>query len=321
MMNAGSVGPGNIMIKFVGEVTSERLRRFAIQDPELLPLLARDIPRAKGAGRQELVRRFCAITSDIRTTKTWKVTRPDRLRVTERLLTAHIEPRGSTIRVLDVGASSGTTSYQLHESLQSHFKASVRTDLVELFTRIRRYRLGPAVEYRAPGGIPLLFRIGPVGLRLSLRKGARRITERLVRSYLSLDTLRRRLRYSGEMSLLDPRVEESGSMHVFERDCFVRHEAFVARYDAIRASNILNRSYFADQRLAAAMDHLFAYLRPGGCLVVSRNLMEVDEGIEQGSVWGKRGDRLVLLEDFGGGSEIKHVTERSDDLVWTGDPV
>jgi hypothetical protein len=94
-----------------------------------------------------------------------------------------------------------------------------------------------------------------------------------------------------------------------ELDCLVRNDDLIGCFGAIRASNILNLSYFLVPELSCAIGHLHAYLQDGGCLVVSRNDEEAAGEIENGSVWLKESRRFRWLQDFGSGSEIKSVVD------------
>jgi hypothetical protein len=297
------------MFKLVSEANNEVLQRFVIQDPERLPLIADELGSSVGERRSDLIARFSHIASNIRTTGTWKVTRPGRLPETERAVQTYLEPNRPTIRLLDVGSSTGATSFDLFESLRRAFDRRVHVDILELYGYLQRLTYGPLVEYRVLGDVPILARVGALGLRLSIPDGARPLTRELVDAYLSLDDLRDHLSPSGRISLFDPRVEESDDFTVHEGSCLARRDAFVARFDVIRASNILNLSYFSRDQLRGAIGYLGEYLTDGGCLVISRNLMEVDDGIEQGTIWRKAGPTLRKLDDFGGGSEVESLIE------------
>ena len=55
-----------------------------------------------------------------------------------------------------------------------------------------------------------------------------------------------------------------------------------------------------------AIGNLKRYLKPGGLLLISRNVgPEADD--EHGSVWRKSGEGFELVDEFGGGSEVRHL--------------
>ena len=106
------------------------------------------------------------------------------------------------------------------------------------------------------------------------------------------------------VELVSPRVRECPAVAVVEDDIFVTPPELRSRFHAVRAANILNKGYFDDTRLRAAVASLRERLRPGGLLIVCRTL---DDGANHGSFFQADGDGWSLVDRIGGGSEIEHL--------------
>lgn len=278
-------------------------RRLA--DPDLLFEIADRVQAAHGCD-DALADKFSHVLHDLRMAGTWKRTNRGRLPVTERMIATHLAPEPDRpIELLDIGASDGITTLDLVAALRRPFGDRIRAVMADINLALLRYRMGPLVEYRAANGEPIMARIGRIGLRLS---GGRRedgaATDRLGALYLACGSLRRAMRLDKRIPLVHPLVAGEAAIAAIELDCLVRDEALVDRFLAVRASNVLNRAYFTPSQLTAAVGNIHAYLRAGGCFVVSRNHDEPGGETEHGSVWRKEGRRFAALAAFGAGSEL-----------------
>jgi hypothetical protein len=275
-----------------------------LADPELLREIAERCAALDTADPQ-LCDRFSLILRDLRIGGTWKRTNRGRLVKTEEILCAHLPPRlREDIVLLDLGASDGVTTVELVRALRAAFGGKVRAYLADRDLWLYRCRRGGLVEYRAGDGEPILARLGPFALRLARQRGNAPGTDRLARSYLALDRLRRRMRPDGRISLVNPLVKHEPGITAIRVDCLAREQSLVDRVSIVRASNILNRDYFTGAQIDQALAHVHAYLRPGGCLVVSRNHDEAGAEIEHGSLWSRTRSGFSRMADFGKGAEI-----------------
>ena len=74
-------------------------------------------------------------------------------------------------------------------------------------------------------------------------------------------------------------------------------------FDAVRAANILNLSYFDRPTLTSMLAHLRDYLTPGGLLAVCRTL---DDATNHATIFRRAADgRLEPLARHGDGSEVE----------------
>ncbi len=67
--------------------------------------------------------------------------------------------------------------------------------------------------------------------------------------------------------------------------------------DIIKCSNVLNKAYFSDEEIHAAVESLCKSLKEGGCIVVSQNNDQYKDG-EAGFVLRKEGMNVYLEEAF-----------------------
>lgn len=75
------------------------------------------------------------------------------------------------------------------------------------------------------------------------------------------------------------------------------------KFDVIRASNVLNRSYFSSDQITFALRNLCNYLKEGGLLVVNRT----HESKNQFTVFQLRGAELSPVLDRNGGTDIRDI--------------
>lgn len=135
------------------------------------------------------------------------------------------------------------------------------------------------------------------------------------RSALALPVLKATVRLSKaarvpmrDVELVSPRVRECPAIEVVEDDIFDTRPELRGRFHAVRAANILNRGYFDDARLCAAVASLRERLRPGGLLIVCRTL---DGGTNHGSFFRADGDGWTVVDRIGDGSEIEPLIAMS----------
>jgi len=300
------------MIKFLttrSTPTKGLLRYLICPDPDLLGSLAEQSASSSGEVRERINADFSRIVSSIRIGDAWKRTGPQRLERANHALARHIKRcRPGASVVLDVGGSDGVTTVELVRHLRRELHTDVRAFLLDLFIRLHRYDSKWLKEYRSALGHPVMVRIGRFGLRLADLDSTPDPTARFLgRFYLSRKRYRGALDLAEEISLINPRVQDEGAIHVIEGDMFDRNESFVDAIDVVRACNVLNLSYFSEERIKRALSHFHSYLRADGLLLVSRNFDPDSGNVERGSVWRRADTGFEPLEDFGGGSDIAYI--------------
>lgn len=292
--------------------TGSRLAKWISHvDPERLEILAADYKSNQGdESRARISAEFSHALDDLCIGSSWKRTMPRRLRESESVLCRLLTGGSSNkaLDVLDVGASDGTTTVELLQALSRVISSGTQGCLADLTLTLHRYRVGPFVEYRTTRGEPVLARFGMLGLRLP--RSPRRldwISTLLARLYLMLAWLRRHLRQTGTISLVNPVARSAARLEALELDILSRNDSLHAQFDVIRVSNLLSDENFTASQLQSALSNLHSYLRDGGYLLVSRNEIGRESETERGSVWRKQSEGFVTAEEFGGGSDIGRI--------------
>ena len=301
------------MIQFIVSGNLPRLpalRSRCLADPDGLLEIAQAPDAASNSAGAESDR-FSLILHDLRMGGAWKRTNRGRLRQTEKMLCEHIAPElRSSLTFLDIGASDGITTVEASRTLRRTFGDNVEAILADRNLWLLRYRQGCVVEYRAADGEPIMARLGRFGVRLAAqRRQAGPDANLLARLYLRSERFRAKMRCDTRISLVHPVAHSEPGITIMELDCLVCEKSLQQHVAAIRASNVLNLSYFNVPQLRLAVGHLHGYLREGGCLVVSRNHDQANSEPENGSVWLKESGRFRWVRDFGAGSEIKSIVD------------
>jgi hypothetical protein len=308
---SGNVGRA-VVIQFVvsGALPSDPgLRSRCLANPDAL--LSIDEVQQPAAWDEEHSDRFSLVLHDLRMAGVWKRTNRGRLKRSEEMLCAHIAPElQQGLTFLDIGASDGITTVEAVRSLRQAFGMGVEAILTDLNLWLLRYRRGPFVEYRARSGEPIMARLGRFGLRLSEPRSETGLNgDRLARVYLRLEGFRRSMRLDARISLVHPVARSEPGITIMELDCLEFNPTLLDRIAAVRASNVLNLGYFEAPQICRALVCLHAYLREGGCLVVSKANGDQTNEAENGSVWLKEARRFRWLRDFGSGAEIRTIVD------------
>ena len=274
--------------------------------------LAARFSDARPGDAARLSRDFSEVVSSIRIGRTHKLTRPNRLAGPTGALCDRLQsPARDTLQFLDVGGSDGITTLEAVRMLEARLERPVHACLIDPFIRLVRYRSGSTVEYRTPDQSPVMVRVGPIGLQLSSVGTTRDPLSRgLGRWYLGRTAARQSMRVDATISLVNPLVAADPSVTVLEWDAMRHNPALVDRFHAVRASNVLNRSYFSGEQIEHALSHLHGYLRDGGWLLVSRSHASDSGEVDHGSIWRKEGGRFVRQHSFGAGSEIAALVDQ-----------
>jgi hypothetical protein len=258
-----------------------------------------DLSRSAGAAADAGSEEFSRILQDLRIADVWKWTWRHRLVGMDRLLSEYAVFRGWTrVRMLDLGASDGITSLDTVEYLQAQAGISAQLTMVERDSRVLCFDQGGLTLYFTPSSRrPFLARRGRLALFFQTMEGLEgalfnRLANRVARGYgerlarVDLDRVR-------TISMVNPAVRRCPSIDVCERDLFVPEPAWHNAFDAVRVSNVLNPSYYSEARIREALGLLHSYLREGGALLASRNVIERHGETEMGGLWRKEGPGFV----------------------------
>lgn len=99
-------------------------------------------------------------------------------------------------------------------------------------------------------------------------------------------------------------MTKSNGNFVFSRRDLFQH--FEGQLDVVRALNILNRDYFNETQLRAAIANVASCLSENGLFIVGRSHDKEDKE-HNVSIFRKNGDKFALVIDYLKGAEIKNL--------------
>jgi hypothetical protein len=292
-------------------------RYFCHANPDRLEILTTRAHESTANELSQIALEFSNIMHDIRIRNVWKRTEQGRLPKTEESICQFIrEPKASqstkrtSVRILDLGASDGSTTKDLLNAVQGETSRSIEIYLGDLYLRLLRFRNRYVVEYRSSYGDPVMVRIGRIGLRLPRSEHWWDwISNLIARWYFRCHDLRLGMVKEVELFLVHPNVAEEPPIKLVEMNCLEWKDSLKDMFDVVRASNVLILDYFTAEQIQRVLDHLHGYIRKGGCLVVSRNIGGPGKEVEEGSVWRHTDNGFKHMEDFGNGSEVKNLVD------------
>jgi len=260
-------------------------------------------------------REFSRIHQNLQLRGIWKWTGRHRLEQMDRLLLEHASARGlPQCLVLDLGASDGITSLDTVEYFEQKGGKAVRVTMLDQDVRIYGMPVRYATLYFTASRCPLLLRLGKIGLCLEPMEGIEGVLFNPVAAFLARRC--KRLLESSELegahaiSLINPAVTRCPRIDVSEGDMFSLRTEWVGQFDAVRASNVLNFSYYSEERIRDAIGLAHRYLKEGGAFLVSRNTIRKQDEVEAGALWRKQGNRFVRKSELDNVPEIAGLVDR-----------
>lgn len=238
---------------------------------------------------------------------THKTTSPNRLTDVDEILCNHLQSN-APIHLLDVGISSGVTTSELLDRIesQSHKVTGIGIDI-----RLRAYLrswMGMDILYDEDGYVLQVSAASFVKGRpdrplVTVRSNVLQIVLNQIERFL----VRRWLRapqYAIPITLVTPRIADRPGFRIVEQDIRKPFCECTGSYDVIRAANILNLSYFEPEILKNIVVRLTESLSNDGLLVVCRT---GEDGTNHGTIFRKQ-EGLSALQPIcriGVGSEIE----------------
>lgn len=105
--------------------------------------------------------------------------------------------------------------------------------------------------------------------------------------------------------LLIPNLEKIGKIKFFEQDIFNVNKKYFNFFDVIRVSNLLNFSYFSENKLKQAISNLKKISKENSIVCINRTPKNSKKNTA--SFFIKKRGKFKLLKDINGGSEIKNL--------------
>lgn len=258
---------------------------------------------------------FSSIKLSNETFKTTDVNRFDALN--EELMRLVIASGSAIARVLDVGVSSGVTTIALLHALRG-VGFSPEVTATDLAIGAHIVPLRPACRVLVDEeGFPLQYElfgtvVQPWRRRLDFFNGM--IAVRWLVNRVCAPRAKQALRQGQGISsvkLISPRLLGDPLAKVMSDDVLKRNPSLVAKYDFVRAANILNLDYFDERQLRSAIDNLKSYMAGSGALLlILRTLRPRDH---HGTLFQlAENGRLKIVWRFGKGSEVEHLVGAID---------
>jgi len=246
---------------------------------------------------------------------TYKTTFHQRFADTNPRLLRQLRDAGrSSVKILDIGISSGVSTAELYDDLTAGDLnvTIVATDLVidALLVQV----LPKCHALVEPDGFPLRFDL-PFGtmkpwiIAADYRNGffVLRKSINVAFTHLSRRILSRPDDWRiTPVKLITPRLLANKNIAVCNDDIHRYNNSFAGRFDAIRAANILNRGYFPPAVLTDMLANIRRYLSgPSGILLVVRTH---EDNSNHGTLFRLRDDqRFEVVDRIGDGSEIEDI--------------
>jgi hypothetical protein len=228
------------------------------------------------------------------------------------------KPLNSSISILDVGGSDGSTTYELVQYLKENLGIEIKATILERQLRLQCFRRGWVRYYLTNEKRPFMLLVGSLGVLLEESKGKTRFlfnpTVRFTQKHLQRMCLETYLRKEADLLFINPLVRENSNFSWIEQDLFNFNDDLVGTFDLIRCCNILNINYFNDDQILDAIKILSNYLKPNGLLLVSRSLEGSNVSEVMASIWMKSHRELMHISDLNGGSEIKKIVEQLNQM-------
>jgi len=211
-------------------------------------------------------------------------------------------------RVLDVGVSSGVTTAEWLEAMQT---AGWSPDMVatDLWVEAKLIRVLPFLEVLildSADARPLQYALfgRAVRARLSRKVSASAATAATAALYRLCRLLSLPMAVERRCRLVSPAIQAREAITFVEDDVFdTGSKPGLGRFDAIRAANILNLAYFPEEKIRAALENLVGMLKgPGAYLILCRTRAD---GSNHGTMFrlNEAGALDAVLKE-GDGSEL-----------------
>jgi hypothetical protein len=222
---------------------------------------------------------------------------------------------GRLENVLDVGISSAATTIDLYDRLKraGHDVRISATDLtIEAYIvpvlpgcRVLVDGQGHVLQYDIFGRAlrPWRRRLDLVTGMTFVRRVAHRLLGRRAEELIQAGILTE----AEQVQLVSPRVTRHAAITTMQDDILVPNRVFAAKFDLIRAANILNLDYFDHSDLRRALKNVVSYMSgPGAWLLLART--DKRSGEHHATFFRMdRDGRLMVVTRFGAGSEVEAI--------------
>ena len=238
-------------------------------------------------------------------------------------------PTDRPLEIMDVGISSGVSTLEWVDSLERR-GIEYHMTAVDLMISGLLIGLRDGIDVLTDtAGKPLLIDLHgkwvpyPPGKRHLIRHGLSILAVRTVLSFIAADAVAsasneqhapvgKKWFTSRPVPLVYSALVCNPRVSVIRGD-LLQQSSLPTGLHAIRAANILNRSYFSDRQLSTIVSNLCVKLRDGGILIICRT---DDDGKTAGTVFTKKSSGTVgVAARINGGSEVEELVQKLSQAV------
>ena len=240
--------------------------------------------------------RIKKIFSLIRVDNTFKTTNPNRMRDLNIILKNYIKKFFSKkINICDLGISSGQSTLELYKDLNEKNINYLYGFDKQIFVKIFKFKK-----------LVFLYSLDNNLLMVEYKKYCLRyryfiIFKQVQKILIYLFKIMKINYYKTDV--LVPGLHKIKKFKCFEQDIFDMEEKYFNFFDVVRVTNLLNYSYFSEDKLKIAISNLNKISKENCIILINRTNKKKNTG----SFFRKKNGKFELLGDVNGGSEIKKL--------------
>ena len=202
-------------------------------------------------------------------------------------------------KILDIGISSGITSFELYEKLIKS-KKKFKLSLCDKFSKF----------YYQSGFFDIVYdhkknKKNIYFLKILFDANLSPIFFISKFFYYFISLFSNKSSNYREINLLDIKILtkiEKGEIEYFDLDIF--NSFLKQEYSFVRCMNVLNLSYFSEDKILVGIRNIFKLLRDEGHLIIGRTN---DKGINNVSLYIKKKNKFKVLKKVNKGCDINHL--------------
>ena len=198
--------------------------------------------------------------------------------------------------ICDIGVSSGQSSFELYKDLEVNKVKCIYGFDKQIYIKI--YKINKFVFLFSSKKNLLMVEYNKNCLRYRYFLMFKKIDKFLFFMFNFLD-----IKFHSSTVIL-PNLNNIKKLKFFEQDIFDIKKKYFNFFDVIRISNLLNYSYFSEDKLKIAISNINKISKERCIIIVNRT---TDKKKNLGSIFIKKKNKFVLLEDINEGSEVKKL--------------
>jgi hypothetical protein len=254
--------------------------------------------------RRRIDARFSAILYDIRIGSAFRSSGRGRLSESETAIIRHLDAAApGPLRVIDIGASDGSTTGELVDALETAGYDNVEAVLADRDLVLEMFRHGSWREFRTVRGEPVFATFGDIGQRLTAGPLTDWYLSRPWRGAMEKVTV---------IPLVQPAIAADQRIEQVRFDIFAPPSDMAGSFRVARICNLLNREYFSAGEIGRALVNSADLLQDGGLLLVARNHGKAGGEDQRGTLFRRQEGGLEVVERYGGGSEIEDIAPTAE---------